>query len=46
MIESSLTTLVSQAEVAELKFQNTALQKGLLGAEFEVEEERWFIKFT
>jgi len=40
MIESSLTILALQAEVAELKFQNAALQKDLLAAESKAEEER------
>jgi len=43
MIESSLTILALQAEVAELKFQNVALQKDLLAAESKVEEERRYL---
>ena len=42
MIESSLTILALQAEVAELKFQNATLQKDLKTAELKVEETRWY----
>jgi len=41
MIESSLTILALQAEVAELRFQNTGLQEVLQTAELKLEEERW-----
>jgi len=40
MIESSLSILALQAEVAELKFQNAALQKDLQAVELKLEEER------
>lgn len=40
MVESSLAILALQAEVAELKSQNTALQRDLRAAELKVEEER------
>jgi len=40
MIESGLTILALQAEVAELKLQNAALQKELKTAELKVQEER------
>ena len=42
MIGSSLTILALQAEVAELKFQNAALQKDLQTAELKVEGARWY----
>ena len=41
MIESSLTILALQVGVAELRFQNTGLQKDLQTAELKLEEERW-----
>ena len=40
MVESSLTILALQAEVTELKSQNTELRKDLQAAELRVEEER------
>ena len=40
VIESSLSILALQAEVAEVKFQNAALQKDLQAAESKLEEER------
>ena len=40
MVESSLTILALQADVAELKSQNATLRRDLQAAELKVEEER------
>ena len=43
MIDSSLTILALRAEVSELKYQNSSLQKDLQAAEHKAEEERRYL---
>ena len=42
VIESSLSILALQAEVADLKYRNASLQSDLRAAELKAEEQRWY----